>query len=921
MRRGRTIHWFLRLGYRRPFEYGSLLAAMKITSVLLSLLWVSTLAWSADAPPAPKPQPKPPTPQPAPKPAPAKPEAASEKPEAKPKAAEDKKPVAGAEESKDKKKTIEELTKETKKLGGLFELFIDEKKGKALMLVRKPQLGPEYIYFTHSVDGVVSAGYNRGMYGQEVVFTIRKKWDRIEFVAENTAFYFDPENPLAKAAEANRSDAILASQSVLAEDERGWLIEADPLFLKETLLMLKWPGSNPDKSVLGKLSDVKTKFETIHNYNDNTVAIVEYVFENPSPKWVTDHGVNADDIADPRYVTIKVQHSLIQMPENDYKPRQDDPRVGYFMTQVTDLTSPEVTPYRDVIHRWHLKKQKPGTKLSEPVEPITFWIENTTPVEFRDVIRTAALQWNKSFEKAGFKDALVIKQQPDNAKWSADNIHYNVLRWTSSPRPPFGGYGPSFVNPRTGQILGADIMLEYAFVTRRVFSDRLFSQTGLFSAIQDEPEQAEGFFGRPHLCAAGNCLQHGLLFGRTALRLRAADRLEVDGLVKEGLYYLILHELGHTLGLNHNFRSSYLHDPVKVHDRALTEKVGLTGSVMDYPMVNVAPKGVEQGQYYTTQPGPYDDWAIEYGYSEALEDPVAEQERLAKIASRSHRPELAFANDADDMRRVGQGMDPRAMIDDMSSDPVAYGIQRCELVRDELALLEKKFALPGESWQELSQAYVTLAGEAADALTVISRHVGGVHVERAFVGQTKDGPAPLTPVDRDSQIRAMAAMAEHGFSPGAFDAPGGLLAKLQQQRRGFDFFKEDQMPPFHDRILKVQRSLLDQLLSSSVQKRMLDSDLFGQPLHLGEMMPMLTAAVYKGDPETGPSTARQNLQTEYLNRLLGIVNGGSHLPAAKAIAYAEVESIRAELDSPPFVASPAHRKYLAYLIRRGLDEK
>ena len=84
---------------------------------------------------------------------------------------------------------------------------------------------------------------------------------------------------------------------------------------------------------------------------------------------------------------------------------------------------------------------------------------------------------------------------------------------------------------------------------------------------------------------------------------------------------------------------------------------------------------------------------------------------------------------------------------------------------------------------------------------------------------------------------------------------------------------------------------------------------------------MLTAAVYKGDPETGPSTARQNLQTEYLNRLLGIVNGGSHLPAAKAIAYAEVESIRAELDSPPFVASPAHRKYLAYLIRRGLDEK
>lgn len=887
------------------------------TFVPLFSLWLSlSVASAADEPPTPKP----PAPSPQPSPAPAKPAANSEKPAAKPAATEDKKPVTASNDDKDKKKTIAELTKDHKKLEGLFELYVDEKKGKLQMLVKKAQLGPEFIYFTHSVDGVVSAGYNRGMYGREVVFTIRKKWDRIEFVAENTAFYFDPESPLAKAAEANRSDAVLASQAVLAEDDRGWLIEADPLFLKETLLMLKWPGSNPDKSVLGKLSDVKTKFETIHNYNDNTVAIVEYVFENPAPKWATDGSVDSDDIADPRYVTIQVQHSLIQMPDNDYKPRYDDPRIGYFTTQVTDLTSPEVAPYRDVIHRWHLKKQKPGTKISEPVEPITFWIENTTPVEFRDVIRAAALQWNKSFEKAGFKDALVIKQQPDNAKWNADNIHYNVLRWTSSPRPPFGGYGPSFVNPRTGQILGADIMLEYIFVTNRVFSDRLFGDTGLLNAIEDEPASKRGFFGRQNLCSAGNCLQHGLAFGRTALRLRSADRMEVDGMVKEGLYYLILHELGHTLGLNHNFRSSHLHDPIKVHDRTATEKAGLTGSVMDYPPVNVAPKGVAQGQFYTTQPGPYDDWAIEYGYSEALEDPVAEQERLGKIASRSHRPELAFANDADDMRRVGRGMDPRAMIDDMSSDPVTYGIQRCELVRHELNSLEKKFAEAGESWQEMAKAYVMLTGEAADALTGISRFVGGVYVERAFQGQAKDLPEPFTPVDRDTQIRAMAAMTEHAFSPGAFDAPGGLMARLQQQRRGFDFFHDDQAPPFHDRILRVQRGLLDHLLNTSVQKRMLDSDLYGNPLPLGEMMPMLTAAIFVGDPESGPSTVRQNLQTEYLNRLLGMVNGGSHLPAAKAIAYAEVESIRAKLQSPAFDASPAHQKYLAYLIRRGLDE-
>ncbi len=100
--------------------------------------------------------------------------------------------------------------------------------------------------------------------------------------------------------------------------------------------------------------------------------------------------------------------------------------------------------------------------MSEPVEPITWWIENTTPVEFRDAVRAGVEEWNIAFEKAGFKNAVVVKVQPDDANWDADDIRYNVLRWTSSPLTAFRGYGPAFTNPRTGQILGADIMLEYA---------------------------------------------------------------------------------------------------------------------------------------------------------------------------------------------------------------------------------------------------------------------------------------------------------------------------------------------------------------------------------------------------------------------------------------------------------------------------
>ena len=165
------------------------------------------------------------------------------------------------------------------------------------------------------------------------------------------------------------------------------------------------------------------------------------------------------------------------MPENDDQPRYDDPKVGYFLTQVTDMTSTSPTPYRDLVHRWNLVKKDASQAISEPVQPIVWWIENMTSLEFRETIREAVLEWNAPFETAGFKNAMVVKVQPDDADWDAGDIRYNVLRWTSSPRRPFGGYGPSFVNPRTSEISGTDIMLEYSFHTSRILYDDLFSLT------------------------------------------------------------------------------------------------------------------------------------------------------------------------------------------------------------------------------------------------------------------------------------------------------------------------------------------------------------------------------------------------------------------------------------------------------------
>lgn len=864
------------------------------TAALAFLIWGSNLAAQT------------PSPDPAP-----------EKTEEKEKEPEEKKGAAPV-----KKKTVAEVLKNCDETKGLFTFHRNRENGAVYLFIEKKQLEQEFIYFSHTVDGVVASGRNRGEFHDESVIKIQRNYERVEFVKQNTAFYFDPEHPLARAADANLSHAILASESIAAENEEGILINAGNLFLKENLMQVKPSSGSDGKSLLGKLSDTKTKFVQMKSFPQNTLFTVEYVYENTSPPKQEDNDREIGDVTDRRYVSIVIQHSLIEMPKNDYQPRSDDPRIGFFMTELTDQTSTEVTPFRDFIHRWNLQKKDPAAALSEPVEPIVWWIENTTPMEFRDTIRESALKWNRSFEKIGFKDALVIKDQPDHADWDADDIQHNVLRWTSSPKPPFGGYGPSFVNPRTGQILGSDIMLEFSFIKNRLMTRRLWGELGLAGAA-DQPEATE-HDGKQ--CMAANVMQQGLMLGNQMLRLRKADQIEFDLMLREALSQLVLHELGHTLGLNHNFRGSFLHSPLELQDRALTEKTGLSGSVMDYMPMNLGPDKAHQGQYFINAPGPYDDWAIEYGYSVALPDASAEAARLATIASRSHEPALAFSNDADDMRAAGKSIDPRAMIYDMSGDPIGYGSTRCALVQQAMAKLLAEYPVPGKSWQELTQAYVSLSTESSNALTAISRYVGGVYVERAFVGQVKDNaPLPLRPVEVEKQKAAMQALGKYAFGPQAWQAPEALLSHLQQQRRGFDFKDTGEDPKIHERILKLQRSLLDHLLHANTQNRILDSALYGNGYPLSAMMSDLTRSIMAGEAEGVPlSTVRQNLQLDYVERLLGMVKNKGYQSAAQSVALFELKALEKKLKEAPGVvvdANQPHLTHLLYKIEQGLDEK
>jgi len=815
------------------------------------------------------------------------------------------------EKEEEEEKTIAEIVEEFTKVEGLFELYQDPKTGSVKMLIEQDHLDEEFIYFVQTMDGVLEASHFRGSYRGSTVIKLNKSFDKIEFIEQNTQYFFDPESALYRAKDANISPSVLAALSIEATDtdeegKESYLIDADKLFLSETLHQVK-PSPNPNFSgnrfSLGSLSEDKTKYNALNNYADNTDLVVTYVYHNAQP---TNYGSGA--VTNARNVSIRMHHSLIKMPKNDFEPRIDDYRIGYFNQRVTDLTSLDYAPYLDLINRWHLVKKDPKAEISDPEVPIVWWIENTTPIEYRNSVKKGVESWNIAFEKAGFSNAIVVKIQPDDADWNAGDINYNVLRWTSSPRVPFGGYGPSFANPRTGQLLGADIMLELIYVTNRIKYEEIF--TSAPTSYQEEapwilPEQF-------NQCHFGGHIHDNLMVGMATLTAQGAAEEDISNLIQESIFHLTLHEVGHTLGLNHNMKASQTVSLENLHNVEWAEKNGLVGSVMDYTPINIAPKGATQGKYFSDRPGTYDLWAIEFGYR-----PDMTEEQRKKILRRSLEPMLTFGNDADDMRSPGKAIDPRVNVGDLSNDVIRWGEQRYQIVDELLVNLQEQFTKEDQSFQSLVYAFSVLLNQKGSAASSVSRYIGGVYVERAAGDQFTD-IAPYTPVPEAEQRRAMKMLKNTIFAPDAFQLESTIADHLQTQRRGFSFFGNNEDPKLHSRILWMQQRVLWHVLHPNVLQRMTDSTLYGNTYTVNEMMSDLTKAIFIGDLLGSVNTHRQLLQNAYVDNLIDIVENpnNDYDSIARATAQSNLKKIQALLSVAMMGNSEttAHRDFLRVKI-------
>jgi len=834
-------------------------------------------------------------------------------------AAEQKKPATPDKPEPPKDKAFADIVKDAQVVKGLFTLYRTDEK--VFLEILPEQLDKIYLVSMTIDSGIGERGFYAAAMAGEAPIVFHKQGKNVQLMVKNTRFWAD-NGPMSRAVARSFSDSILGItkiESLPHPERKSILIDFGALVLTD-LPMLSYDLEatfripyrfDAKNSVFGTLKAFpqNVEIETIAHYATERPPLPPMLAPGQPPPPLPPPPGNLPDV---RSMLFHLRYSISERPNTGYRPRLADARVGHFINSIEDYSDDDRnTTTKRFINRWHLVKQDPSAALSPPKQPIVYWLENTIPVKYRDAIRDGILMWNKAFEKVGFQNAIEVKQQPDDADWDPGDTRYSTIRWFAGYPDPGFAQGPSRTDPVTGQIYDADIRFSEAMT--RFFRREVHEQI-LPVGMPWEYSSPRAFvapwsvMNASYQCDFAGAAVKDAEFAIDLLVGRGMDPngAEADKFIKEFLREIAAHEVGHTLGLRHNFRASTIHSLEQAQDPSVTSREGLTGSVMDYIPTNIAARGGKQGEYHQSTLGPYDYWAIEYAYKPIDSATVeGEQTELRKIASRAAEPQLAYDTDEDAGFGPGLDMDPVVNRFDLGTDPLQYYSHRIGLAREVWTNMEQRLEKPGEGYQVLRRSFNSALNQSAQSLFLASKYIGGIYHYRSHVGDPGNR-LPFDPVPAEKQKQALQLIRDNLFAPTAFQFKPQLLNKLENERFiDFNNFTPGRQDvPIHAVVLSLQRQVLDRIFLPTVLARIQDSELrvgpAVQPFTMGLLFTEIQDSIWDETKATGLSininSYRRSLQREHLRKMIGMVLRDAAVPEdARTLARQSLVTLRGQL--------------------------
>jgi hypothetical protein len=727
--------------------------------------------------------------------------------------------AADADDEEDVKSYGDVITDEAETVEGVFTVHrLDD---KVFFEIPPAELGREFLWVSQIARTTQGVGYGGQALGNRVV-----KWERrgeqVLLTSVSYGIVADDAQPIAAAVASANNDTIIKAFDIEAvSDEDAPVIDVTALFESEVpefsaRTQLQARGFAADRSFV----------EEVLAFPRNIEIRTTHTYTRPPPSTPATGRPTRRGGMRPGSATVLLHYSMVKLPERPMQPRLFDERVGYFSVRQVDYSRDEHrSPNRRYITRWRLEKQDLEADVSDPVTPITYWIDPATPTKWVEYVKQGVEAWQPAFEAAGFSNAVIAREAPtadQDPDWHGEDARHSVIRWLASTTE--NAYGPHVHDPRTGEILETDIQIHHNVMN--LVRDWYFVQVA-------------------------------------PLDPRAQSLPLPDELMGELLAYVVTHEVGHTLGFQHNMKASSLYPVERLRDPEWLATMSHTPTLMDYARFNYVAQPEDDIPVEDLIPkiGPYDTWATVWGYKPiaGATNPDDERPTLDEWArEQDETPWYRFSTPG------AGGADPgqltEAVGDADAVEATRLGLKNLERVA---AMLLEATSAPGEPYDDLDELYGRLVGQWATEMSHVAAVVGGFNSQQKHFGQRG---VRFTSIARQTQADAVAFLNDHAFVTPAFLADPEVLRRIEPVG-------------VLDRIRSGQTRVLRALLNADRIERLVEQEAVDGPAAYAptDFLADLRDGLWRelDEAQVRTDAYRRGVQRAYLELIDGQLNGRS----------------------------------------------